>query len=328
MTDSIRAVHLDPEVFGDATEELAVFRRTFDDATVELLWDADDVAGRLDRADVLATAGSPVTAETMDAADPAVVAVYQTGVDNVDVAAATERGIAVTRVPEYCNREVGEHTFTLAVALLRGLPRYAAETEGGGWDWRVANPLYTWDELAFGFLAFGRKARATADLASAVGFDLLAHDPYMDDEEVRAAGATPVSFEDLLAGSDVLSVHAPLTPETEGMLDAGAFARMPENAVLVNTSRGAVVDEAALVDALDDGPLAGAGLDVLAEEPPDPDHPLLGRDDVIVTPHAAWNSEGAAKRLRVRGTEIAVAAYQGRAVEGVVNPEVLEDRRD
>lgn len=326
MTDGVRVVHLGPEVFRDVEEETTVFERAFEDVSVELLWeDGTDDLDQLGPIDFLLTAGSPVGAEMMDVADPAVIAVYQTGFDNVDVAAATERGIAVTRVPKYCDREVGEHTLTLALALLRGLPKYSAETRNGGWDWRVANPLYTWDQLTFGFLAFGRKARATATLASALDFDLLAYDPYLDDDEIRDAGPTPVGFESLLAETDVLSVHVPLTPETEGIIDGEAFSRMKDGAVIVNTSRGGVIDEPALVDSLENGPLAGAALDVLAEEPPESDHPLLHRDDVIVTPHAAWNSEGAAQRLRRQGTEKAIAAYRGQKVDGVVNPEVFDE---
>lgn len=324
MADQIRVLHLDPGIFGDTDREAAVFERTFDEVTIESIRDVDDVAHYAGTADIVATGGTPVTGEVLDATNCGVVAVYATGVDMVDLAAATDRNVVVTRVPEYCNREVGEHTITLALALLRGVPQYEAETRDGGWDWTVVDGLQTWDGLVFGFLAFGRKAQTAADLASSLGFDVLAHDPYVEDAAVRESGASPVSFEDLLERADVLSVHAPLTQETGGMLDASAFDRMKDGAILVNTSRGAVIDEGALVDALENGTPFGAGLDVLAREPPEPDHPLLTRDDVIVTPHAAWNSVGAAKRVRDRGSEIAFSAYEGRNVEGVVNPEVLE----
>lgn len=324
MADQIRVLHLDPGIFGDTDREAAVFERTLGDVTIEALGAGTDVARDAGPADIVATGGTPVTGEVMDATDCDVVAVYATGVDMVDLSAATDRAVVVTRVPEYCNREVGEHAVALALALLRGVPQYEAETRDGGWDWTVADRLRTWDELVFGFLAFGRKAQSAAALASSLGFDIVAHDPYVDDADVRDVGASPVSFEVLLDRADVLSVHAPLTPETEGMLDASAFARMNDGTVLVNTSRGAVIDEDALVAALEDGTLFGAGLDVLAEEPPEPDNPLLARDDVIVTPHAAWNSVGAANRVRDRGSEFAAAAYEGRHVQGVVNPEALE----
>jgi D-3-phosphoglycerate dehydrogenase len=262
----------------------------------------------------------------MDAVGCSVVTVYATGVDNVDVEAATKRGIAVTNVPEYCNDEVGEHIVSLALALVRGLPQYDAQTAAGDWDWGAVSPVRRMSSLTFGFFAFGKKAKAAADLAAAIGADVVAHDPYLSDDEITGAGATPVSFDDLVEGSDVLSLNAPLTPETEGLFDESVFKRMPSDSILINTARGKLVDEAALIDALDDGPLYGAGLDVLATEPPDEDNPLLSRSDTVVTPHAAWFSPDAIQRLRERASEIGIAAYRGNAVDGIVNPEAFEKR--
>jgi D-3-phosphoglycerate dehydrogenase len=150
------------------------------------------------------------------------------------------------------------------------------------------------------------------------------HDLRPSEEEIRDAKAEPVSFDELVEGSDVLSLNAPLTPETEARFDASVFDRMPEGSVLINTALGRLVDEAALVDALDDGPLGGARLDVLATEPPEPDNPLLHHPDTIVTPHAAWYSPGAVEQGSCRGSEIAAAAYRGEAVDGVVNPAALD----
>ena len=324
MTDPIRVVHLDPGDFGDVETEAETFRDALGDVTVEAIdCDADEIADRVDRTDILASLNTPIPAEAIDATGCEVVAMYATGVDGVDVEAATNRGVRVTRVPTYCDDEVAEHAIALALALLRGLPHYDAETASGGWEWTGPNPLYGFSELTFGLLAFGRKARATAERARALGFTVIAHDPYCDESELEAAGVEPVSFDDLLARSDVLSIHAPLTAGTRNLLDADAFAAMKEGAVLVNTARGAVVDEDDLLAALEDGTLSGAGLDVFATEPPAPDHPLRGRADTIVTPHVAWNSEGAARRLRVRGSRFAIAALEGRETEGLVNPESL-----
>lgn len=323
MSEPVRVVHIDEQVFGDADRERGVFESAF--GTVDMTtYDGGVAPTSVAEADIVVSMGSPVPAALMDATGCSVVAVYATGFDMVNVEAASERGVAVTRVPEYCNEEVGQHTVTLALAVQRGLPHYDSEVKSGGYDWKLANPLYTWNELTFGFLAFGRKARAAAKHADALGFDLLAHDPYMDDDDIRAANASPVSFDELLTESDILSVHTPLTPESEDLLNAEAFARMKEGAVLVNTSRGAVVDEDDLLDALEHGPLFGAGLDVTREEPLDSGNSLLDRDDVLLTPHVAWNSEGAIRRIRERGSEIAIAAYQGRNVAGIVNPEVFD----
>lgn len=323
--DGVRVVHIDPGGFEDVAVERTLFEEQLG---TDVEFEAIDTGGEaiaddVERADVLLTHYAEVPAAAMDAIGCSVVACYATGVDNVDLDAATERGIPVTNVPEYCDEEVGEHIVSLALALFRGLGAYDAHTADGGWDWRAVQPLRTATDQRFGFFAFGRKARAAADRANALGFDVVAHDPYLDADEIRAEGATPVSFDELVETADVLSLNAPLTPETEHLFDASVFDRMRQDAVLINTARGNLVDEEALLEALEAG-LHGAGLDVLATEPPSSDNPLLGRPDTIVTPHAAWYSDGAVTRVRERGSEIALAAFRGEAVDGVVNPEVFE----
>ena len=325
--DPVRVVHIDPGGFGDVTVERELFKQELDAVDFEAVdTEGDAIAEDVGRADILLTHYAAVPAAVMDTTGCSVVASYSTGVDNVDVDAATEHGVAVTNVPEYCNEEVGEHTVTLALALLRGLPQYDAQTATGGWDWSAVAPVRTATDLTFGFFAFGKKAKAAAERATALGFDVIAHDPYLSDEEVRAADAEPVSFDEVVERSDVLSLHAPLTSETEALFDADVFDRMPSDAVVINTARGKLIDEADLIDALDSGSLFGAGLDVLATEPPAGDNPLLDRSDTIVTPHAAWFSGGAMDRVRRRGTLIAIAAFRGEAVDGVVNPEAFENR--
>lgn len=321
----VRIVHIDPGGFEDVTIEQSTLSAELGSITFETVdTSGEAIADDVGAADIILTHYAAVPASAMDATGCSVVTCYATGVDNVDVEAATERGVAVTNVPKYCDEEVGEHIVTLALALRRGLPQYETHTEAGGWDWRAADAVHTASTQTLGFFAFGRKARVAASKADTFGFDVVAHDPYLSEEAVRDAGAEPVSFDELVEGSDILSLNAPLTPETEARFDASVFDRMPEGSVLINTARGRLVDEAALVDALDDGPLGGAGLDVLATEPPEPDNPLLHHPDTIVTPHAAWYSPGAVEQVRRRGSEIAAAAYRGEAVDGVVNPAALD----
>ena len=321
----VRIVHIDPDGFEDVTIEQSTLSAELGSITFETVdTSGETIAKDVGAADIILTHYAAVPASAMDATGCSVVTCYATGVDNVDVEAATERGIAVTNVPKYCDEEVGEHIVTLALALRRGLPQYETHTEDGGWDWRAADAVHTASTQTVGFFAFGRKARVAASKADTFGFDVVAHDPYLSEEAVRDAGAEPVSFDELVEGSDILSLNAPLTPETEARFDASVFDRMPEGSVLINTARGRLVDEAALIDALDDGPLSGAGLDVLATEPPEPDNPLLHHPDTIVTPHAAWYSPGAVEQVRRRGSEIAAAAYGGDAVDGVVNPAALD----
>ncbi|MFB6250776.1 MAG: C-terminal binding protein [Halobellus sp.] len=321
----VRIVHIDPDGFEDVTIErstLATELGSIDFETVDT--GGESIADDVEAADIILTHYAAVPASAMDATGCSVVTCYATGVDNVDIEAATERGIPVTNVPKYCDEEVGEHIVTLALALRRGLPQFENHTADGGWDWRAADAVRTATTQTLGFFAFGRKARVAATKAGAFGFDIVAHDPYLSADEIRDFGAEPVSFEDLVENSDVLSLNAPLTPETEARFDASVFDRMPRGSILINTARGKLVDEAALVDALDNGPLAGAGLDVLATEPPEPDNPLLHHPDTIVTPHAAWYSPGAVERVRRRGSQIAAAAYEGEAVDGVVNPDAFD----
>jgi D-3-phosphoglycerate dehydrogenase len=323
----VRVVHIDPHGFDDVAIERELFESAFEAIEFRTVDTGGDAVGAdVGRADILLTHYAAVTEAAMDAVGCSVVTVYATGVDNVNVEAATERGVAVTNVPEYCNDEVGEHIVSLALALIRGLPQYDAQTAAGDWDWGAVSPVRRMSSLTFGFFAFGKKARAAAGLAAATGADVVAHDPYLSDAEITEAGATPVSFDELVEGSDILSLNAPLTPETEGLFDGSAFARMPADSVLINTARGELVDESALIDALENGPLHGAGLDVLATEPPNEDNPLLSRSDTVVTPHAAWFSPGAIQRLREQASEIGIAAYRGNAVDGVVNPEAFEKR--
>lgn len=321
----VRIVHIDPGGFEDVTIEQSTLSAELGSITFETVdTSGEAIADDVGATDIILTHYAAVPASAMDATGCSVVTCYATGVDNVDVEAATERGIAVTNVPKYCDEEVGEHIVTLALALRRGLPQYETHTEDGGWDWRAADAVHTASTQTLGFFAFGRKARVAASKADAFGFDVVAHDPYLSEEEIRDAKAEPVSFDELVEGSDVLSLNAPLTPETEARFDASVFDRMSEGSVLINTARGRLVDEAALLDALDDGPLSGAGLDVLATEPPEPDNPLLQHPDTIVTPHAAWYSPDAVEQVRRRGSEIAAAAYKRDAVDGVVNPEALD----
>lgn len=322
--NDVRVVHIDPGGFDDVRIERSTVAAELGSVTFETVdTSGGAIAEDVGAADIILTHYAAVPASAMDATGCSVVTCYATGVDNVDVEAATERGIPVTNVPKYCDEEVGEHIVTLTLALRRGLPKYEAHTGNGGWDWRAADAVHTASTQTLGFFAFGRKARVAASKADAFGFDIVAHDPYLSPEEIRDAGAEPVSFDELVEESDVLSLNAPLTPETEARFDASVFDRMPEGSILINTARGKLIDESALLDALDDGPLSGAGLDVLATEPPESDNPLLQHSDTIVTPHAAWYSPGAVERVRRRGSQIAAAAYEGDAVDGVVNPEAL-----
>jgi len=327
MSETVRVVHLDPDWFGDVEAERDYFESAFESVVV----DAVDAAGetatelgdRVGETDILLTHYTDVSGTLMGETGCAVVTRYASGIDGIDVEAATERGIRVTNVPSYCDREVGEHVVTLAMACVRGLPQYTASTAAGEWEWDLVEPVRPASELTFGFLAFGNKARAAAEFARSLDFHCLAADPFLDDDTIRDHGVEPVGFDALVERADVLSINAPLTDGTRNVIDGDVFSRMKENSVLVNTSRGKLVDEDALVAALEDGPLLAAGLDVLRSEPPDGSNPLLAREDVFVTPHAAWYSGRSVTDLREQGSNAAAAAYRGEQHPSVVNADDL-----
>jgi D-3-phosphoglycerate dehydrogenase len=252
-----------------------------------------------------------------------VISRFGIGVDNVDVAAASAAGIVVTKVPDYCIDEVSDHTMALLLALVRKIPSSNARTHAGRWEMKAVVPIHRLRGTCLGLVGFGRIPQLVAPKAKAFGIRVLACDPYLADEAFARAGVERAGFEDLLAGSDYVSIHSPLSPETTGLFGAAAFARMKPTAFLINTARGPIVDEAALADALDAGRLAGAALDVMAQEPPPPSR-LFGRDNVIITPHTSFYSEESLVELQTKAAEEVASVLSGRAPRHAVNPEVLD----
>lgn len=279
---------------------------------------AADVVARAAGADVLLTNKQQVTRADIEALPTLrYIGVLATGFNIVDVAAARERGIPVCNVPEYSTPNVVQATFALLLELTNRVGHHAATVRAGRW---AACPDFCyWDgqlvELAgltLGIVGYGRIGRGVAAVGRAFGMRVLAHR--------RTPGAEPecVGLERLLGESDVISLHCPLTPETKGLVDAARIALMKPTAFLVNTSRGALVNEADLAAALDAGRLAGAGLDVLSVEPPPPDNPLLTARNCIITPHVAWATRNARERL-IAATADNVRAFLAGTPRHVVN---------
>ncbi|WP_200530298.1 C-terminal binding protein [Halorubrum sp. LN27] len=262
---------------------------------------------------------TPVTAEALDELDLRVVGRSAVGVDNVDVEAAAERGVTVTRVPDYCTEEVAAHSVSLLLACLRSLKSYDDDVAAGGWSWEIGRPVRRVSASTIGFVSFGPIARRAAEQLGGFDADLVAYDPFVEAGEMAEYGAEKVSFDELFDRADHVGVYAPLTEATRGIVDADALARLGEDSVVVNVGRGPVVDADALLDALESGTIKGAGLDVLAEEPPE-DDPLVGRDDTIVTPHAAWYSEEARDDLNRSGAADVAAVLNGETPAGRVDP--------
>jgi D-3-phosphoglycerate dehydrogenase len=283
----------------------------------------DELIGMAGDCDAILTCWKRVTPAVLDAAPKCiVVGRYGVGLDNIAVDHATELGIVVTNVPDFCVDEVSEHAFALMLALVRKVVPFAAQTRSGGWDNAALGPLHRLRGQTLGLIGAGRIGQATAAKAHAFGMNVIAL--------TRSGRPLPDPIEsvsgldELLERSDVLCLHAPHTPETDRMIGADQLRRMKPSAFLVNTARGALVDQDALVTALREGWIAGAGLDVLATEPPDPADPLLALDNAIVTPHASFYSEEATADLQERGATNVREVLSGRVPDTVVNPEVLE----
>ena len=244
------------------------------------------------------------------------------GYDSIDVAAATAAGIPVSNVVDWCTDEVAE----LAVAHLmagarRLLPLYGRLRQGA-WEREAAVPTYRVSGKTAGVVGLGRTGRATAGRLRGLGLTVIACDPWLDAEAVAHCGAEKVSLDELLARADFCTLHVPLTSETHHLLDAEAFARMKDGVFVINTSRGAVIDEAALVEALRSGKVRGAGLDVMEQEPLPLDSPLREMDNVTLTPHVASYSVESVATLYRYGAEIAARLVTGEWVDTIVNPEV------
>ncbi|WP_435062932.1 C-terminal binding protein [Halobaculum sp. EA56] len=265
--------------------------------------------------------GVPVTADVLADLNLRVLARGAVGLDGIDVRAAADHGVRVIRVPDYCLDEVADHAVGLLTSLARGIPAYADRAEAGAWDWEPPYPVSRLADCTVGVVSFGPIARRFAARIDPLVDRVVASDPYVDPGELRDRGVEPVSFEALCRRADHVSVHAPLTDETRGMVGADAFAALPSHAVVVNTGRGGVVDESALEAALDDGEVAAVGLDVLETEPAGEDHPLLGRDDVVVTPHVGWYSAEAKRDLNESLARDIRRAFRGEEPRGLVDPD-------
>lgn len=259
-----------------------------------------EVVAQCQEADILLLTALRMTREVMESLPRLKGMVrYGVGVDNIDVEAAQALGIEVANVRGYCTEEVADQALALLLACARNLIPHALSVRQGKWHLRRQPPLHRLRGQILGIIGLGRIGRALAARAQSLGLRILAFDPYLTEEEMAQAGAHKVELRTLLAEADYVSIHCPLTDETRHLIGARELAQMKPTAYLINTARGGVVDQIALVEALREGRLAGAGLDVLEAEPPDPHDPLLQLENVILSPHMAWYSEEAAQDVVV-----------------------------
>ena len=250
------------------------------------------------------------------------IARYGVGIDNIAVDRATELGMVVTNVPDYCTEEVADHAIALTMALIRQLGPTTRSTSQGVWQSRTPNPVRRLSALTFGVIGLGRIGQLTAAKAAGLGMRVVGFSPSGAREEIP--GIERLELAELLRQSDVVSLHVPLVAQTRGLLGSPQLDLMKPSAYLVNTARGGVVDLDALTVALVARSIAGAALDVLDQEPPAADLPLLALDNVLVTPHVAFASVDSITDLRVRTARNVLEVLAGRRPESVVNPSVYE----
>ena len=278
-------------------------------------------------ADAIIARGRRITSNIINSLENCkIIALGSVGADSVDVATATERNIPVTHVPDVFIEEVADHTMMLLLATFRRLTTMDRMVRDSRWS--EGRPLLSeFPRLlgqTLGFVSFGHVARATALRARAFGVRMLAYDPYIGEIIITDQGVEPVGLSELLQRSDIVSMHAPATPEVHHMLTEEHFRQMKPTALFINNGRGPTVDEQALIKALQEGWIAGAGLDVLEHEPPDPENPLLHMDTVTLTPHVASASARMGPETRRRVGQEIMLALTGRWPRTCVNPSVLE----
>ncbi len=278
-------------------------------------------------ADALLVTYAPITRKAIHALKKCrVISVYAIGWDMVDVETASEAGIPVTHVPGYCVEEVCDHAMALLLTAARKILPLHQSVHDGQWKWQVAKPIYRLRGKTLGLIGFGKIPRAVAVRATSFGLRVIAFDPYVTAADCAQAGVTKAELEDLLREADFVSIHAPLTSETKGLMNRDRFRLMKRTALIIHTSRGPVIEEKALVQALQEGWIAGAALDVLDTEPPQR-NPFLHMDNVILTPHAGFYSEEAVAELRATAAMDVKRVLTGQRPNHLVNPDVANHLR-
>jgi D-3-phosphoglycerate dehydrogenase / 2-oxoglutarate reductase len=270
----------------------------------------------------------PITAELLEAA-PNCQAVIRNGVgvDSVDVNAATERGIIIANIVGHCTDEVADHALTLLLGCARNIVQGNNQTKRGEWDWRKYTSCHRLRGATLGIIGFGKIGRALAEKVKPLGMQCLIYDIMVVGDLMSTLGVKSVTLDELFTQSDFISIHASLTEKTYHLIGEKELRLMKKGAFIINTSRGMLIDEQALIKVLKEGRIAGAGLDVFEEEPPIPSNPLFSMDNVIVTPHYAFYSEEAIWELRQKVCDTGVRILTNQWPPSLINPEVQRNSR-
>lgn len=274
---------------------------------------------------ILAGSGPKFTSQILaQLPDCRAIVRYGVGTETIDLPAATDLGILVANVPEYCVEEVATHTIALILACVRKIQTGYRDAVAGKWQVVGVRPLFSTENQVLGLIGLGRIGQAVMRKALVFGFQILVFDPYLSSERAAQLGVTQVDLAELLSQSDVISLHNPDTPETHHMINETTLGQMKSTAFLVNASRGGLVDESALLQALNQKQIAGAALDVLETEPVPADHPLLKSDRCLITPHMAWYTEQSIVKMRQLASREVVRVLSGQLPLNLVNPQVVQ----
>lgn len=275
---------------------------------------AEDIIEVARDADAIIVCYAKITAEVINSlTNCKVIGRTGLGVDNIDIPAAAAKDITVTYVPDYCLHEVSDHAMALLLAMARKVPLANKLAQQGRWEMPSVQPIYRLGGRVLGLVGFGNIPRTMVPKAKAFGLKVITSDPFVSEDLLKELDVENFSFEDMLAQSDFVSVHAPLLPQTRGLMNAEAFAKMKKGAVVINTARGPLIDEDALLAALDSGHLGGAALDVITTEPMPKDSPLIGRDNLILTPHTGFYSVESLIELQTKCATDVAHVLQGEA---------------
>jgi D-3-phosphoglycerate dehydrogenase len=305
---------------GTIAPEEAVLQAARVDYRLHQVKTEDDVIAVARYADAIILQYAPITGRVLDGLPRCRVAVrYGVGVDTVDLEAATARGVVVANVPDYCIEEVSDHAIALLLSLWRGVTTYDRAVRAGTWSTTARPPMPRLAGKILGVIGAGRIGAQAARKAAGLGMRVIGYDPYLSRFPL---GIEKVSLDELLPQADAVTMHLPLTAETRHLINETTLRKMKPSALLINTARGGIVDTAALIRALREGWIAGAGLDVLEQEPVPHDSPLLTLPNVILNPHAGWYSDQSVPELKRKTAEIAVAVLRGQRAASAVNPDV------
>jgi D-3-phosphoglycerate dehydrogenase len=285
----------------------------------------DEVIEVAKNADALINQYAPITRKVIENLEKCkVISRYGVGYNTIDVDAATEKGIIVGNVTDYCLDEVSDHAMSLLLSSARKVTQLNHEVKSGNWDYKVGIPIFRLRGRTIGLVGLGNIPQSVARKAQAFGLNVIAFDPFVPEAVAEQLNVELVSLDELCEKSNFISVHAPLNQHTEGMISHDQFNKMKKEAFIINTARGPVIDEEALIQALTDGKIAGAGLDVVEQEPIDRDSPLLKMDNVILNPHVAWYSEESEEELKRKVAQNVADVLTGYYPTYLVNKNVKE----